>query len=246
MAPVAAPVPQWLAPFSQEARDAVTGFLDLPGRRVACLDADGTLWAEDVGEAFLRWLAEGRMLPPVDKSRGSDEVWAEYEARVHADRAAGYAWAVLNMAGLAEADVVRLCRQHAAAWPNYRPEMRALIRGMREAGAEVWIVSASNRWVVEAVAPRIGVDPACTIAMATEVEDGRLTDRLVPPPICGAGKVEAILDRIGCAPGLAAGDGMGDFEMMQTAAFRFAVGRHDRSTELVRKSREIGWPVHLF
>lgn len=239
-------MPEWLLPFSQEVRAAVASFLATPARRVACLDADGTLWSEDIGEAFLRWLAEGRLLPAIDPARDPSDVWSEYEARVRKDRAAGYAWAVELMAGLDEADVIRWCRQMAAAWPNYRPQMRALVEGMRAAGAEVWLVSASNRWIVEAAAPRMGADPAKVIAMATEVSDGRLTDRLIPPPICGAGKVRAIEERIGCRPGLAAGDSFGDLEMLEAASVRVVLGRSDRPSELPRRAEEWGWAVHLF
>lgn len=233
-----------LAHFTEEVREAVTRFLELPGRRVACLDADGTLWAADIGEAFLRWLAEGGLLP--GQGGDADTVWLKYEDKVRQDLTGGYAWAVQCMAGLSEGDVVRWCRQLAAAWPNYRPQMRGLIRFLRDEGAEVYIVSASNRWVVEAAAPRIGVDPACTIAMATQVENGVLTDRLVPPPICGPGKIQAILERVGCLPGLAMGDGMGDLAVLEAARYRVVVGPHDRETELVRHARLAGWPVQVF
>jgi HAD superfamily phosphoserine phosphatase-like hydrolase len=238
-------LPAWLAPFAPAFRDALLPLLapsDPP--RLACFDADGTLWAEDLGEAFFRWLIAGHLLPRVDCSR---DVYAEYEARVREDRAAGYAWCVQCMAGIAETDLQRWSRQMAAAWPNYRPEMVSLARGLAASGVEVWMVSASNRWVVQASAPRAGFDPSNVIAMQVEVEGGTLTDRPVRPLICHGGKVEAIHQRFGRRADLAFGDSLGDLEMLSDAAHPFVIGRHDKpGAALLEVARDKGWPVHLF
>ena len=239
-------VPAWLEPFPCEVREAILPVLEAGAqtRRVACFDADGTLWPEDIGEAFFRWLIAGAMLPHVDCSRN---VYADYEARVHADRAAGYAWCVASMAGLAEADVARWTRQLAAAWPNYRPAMVELVRGLSDAGVETWLVSASNRWIVRAAAPHVGADPERVIAITTRVRDGRMTDEVIHPVICEAGKVEAIDAVIGQRPDLAFGDSLGDLQMLEAAVHPVVIGRHDRAdADLVRIGRERGWAVHLF
>jgi len=68
---------------------------DLPGG-VALFDADGTLWREDVGEAFLRHLVS---LGLVQLPDGSDPYEA-YERAVDRDRASGYAYAAQLQAGL--------------------------------------------------------------------------------------------------------------------------------------------------
>lgn len=235
---------EWLAPFSLQVRAVITDVATRPGKRVACLDADGTLWAEDIGEAFFRWLIAGHLLTYVDCNK---DVYSEYEERVRKNRAEGYAWAVQCMAGLAERDVVMWCRQMAAAWPNYRPQMRELVKGLSKSGVDVWLVSASNIWLVRAAAPYLGADPEKVIAISVEVQDGVLTDRIVRPIICNEGKVEAIKEKIGRAPDLAVGDSLGDLEMLEYANRAVVIGRHDRAdAPLLRVANERGWPVHLF
>jgi len=237
--------PAWLEPFSPAFRAALQPWVAPSSEpRLACFDADGTLWGEDVGEAFFRWLIAGRLLPRVDCTR---DVYAEYERRVEEDRARGYMWAVQSMAGLAEVDVVRWSRQLAAAWPTQRAAMTGLTRGLASLGYDVWIVSASNRWIVEAAAPSVGVDPAKVVAMAVEVEDGALTDRPVVPLVCREGKVQAIRARFGRRPTLAFGDSVGDLEMLEDAEQPFVIGRRDKpAVSLLATARERGWPVHLF
>src|SRR2546423_12579683 len=66
---------------------------------IAVFDADGTLWREDVGEAFLRHLVS---LGWVKLPDGSDP-YEEYERRVDRDKASGYAFAAQLQAGLEQA-----------------------------------------------------------------------------------------------------------------------------------------------
>lgn len=239
--------PGWLEPFSRPVADAVLRVLDgAPGRRTACFDADGTLWSEDIGEASFRFLLAGGALPALPGA-DAEAVYRDYEARVDADRATGYAWAVQCMAGVAEADVRRWSRQMAYAWPNYRPAMIGLLRGLADAGVEVWVVSASSAWVVRAAVARYGVAPDRVIAMESVVRDGVLTDEMVRPLICLAGKVSAIDRYIGVRPDLAAGDSTGDLAMLQAAREPIVIGRNDQpDNALVREAQACGWPVHKF
>jgi HAD superfamily phosphoserine phosphatase-like hydrolase len=218
--------------------------LDREGeRRVACFDADGTLWTEDIGESFLRWLLGGPLEGLVEED---PETYEKYEARVRASLTDGYGWAVQMMQGLCERDVARWARQLVQAWPTYRPVMLALVGGLAEAGVEVWIVSASNHWVIAAAGARLGLPAEQTIAVRVEVEGGILTDRLVHPIPCEGGKVAAIDRWIGRRPDLAVGDGLGDLAMLESAALRLAVGRKaSKNAPLLRIARERAWQIYL-
>lgn len=215
------------------------------GRPLACFDADGTLWAEDIGEGMLRWLAAGGLLPGTRAPW--THVWAEYEARVREDRCAGYAWAVAAMEGLREDDVVRWSRQFAAAWPCYRPAMVRLLRGLCEAGVEVVLVTATSRWLVEAAAECMGLPSVRVLGIEVRVHDGVLTGEVVRPVTCRAGKVEAIRLHLARMPDLAVGDSAGDLEMLEVAGRPVVVGRRDQPrAEMVLLARERGWPVQWF
>src|SRR5947208_798101 len=79
---------------------------------VAAFDADGTLWREDVGEAFLRHLVA---LGWVRLPDGSDP-YEEYERRVDQDKRSGYVFAAQLQAGLAVADVEAEADRFAREW----------------------------------------------------------------------------------------------------------------------------------
>lgn len=214
-------------------------------RPLACFDADGTVWSEDIGEGMLRWLAAGGLLPGTRAPW--QEVWAEYEAKVREDRCAGYAWAVQVMEGLREADIVRWSHQFAAAWPNYRPAMVGLLQALEQAGAEVVIVTATNRWLVQAAARQMGLNPDNVLGIETRVQEGVLTGEVIQPVTCRAGKVLAIRGRLGRMPDLAVGDSVGDLEMLEVAGRVVVAGRRDHPrAEMVRIARERGWPVQWF
>jgi HAD superfamily phosphoserine phosphatase-like hydrolase len=239
-------LPPWLKPFSPPFRRAVLEALRRKpaGPRLACFDADGTLWSEDIGEAFFRWLIASDRLPAL---RGQRDIYEAYEARVREDRTAGYAWAVQAMAGNREEDVLEWSRWLVAAWPNVRPAMVGLVRGLQAEGVETWIVSASNLWTIRAAAPFVGFDSAQTMGIAVRARDGVLTDEVVRPVVCMEGKVEAIRARFGADPLLAVGDSLGDLAMLESAACPLVVGRRDqKGAALLGIAAQRGWAVHLF
>lgn len=212
---------------------------------LACFDADGTIWEEDIGEAMLRWLAAGRLLPKVRAPW--ERVYYRYERLVLADRCAGYAWAVAVMAGIKEENLTRWCEQFAAAWPNYRPKMLSLIAGLTDLGVEVAIVSATSRWLVEAAMRRVKLGSLKVLGIETKVEKGKLTREILEPVPCGKGKVLAIRKHFGRMPDLAVGDSIGDLEMLEAAQRAVVVARRgEKETEMLKIARARGWPVLWF
>lgn len=206
-------------------------------------DADGTLWSEDIGEGFLKQLiADKALVSPA----ATGDIWAAYDARVRADKASGYAWAAQAMAGLTEADVAARAEAYAATFvpAHLFPGMRALLSEARTRGCEVWIVSASNEWIVRAAAPLLGLDPSHAVGIRVAVKDGTLTDTVVPPVTYRAGKVDAILARVGRLPSLVSGDSAGDLEMLAAATGAGLFVEHDYTDPAVLGlARERGWLV---
>ncbi|NMB74799.1 MAG: haloacid dehalogenase-like hydrolase [Myxococcales bacterium] len=119
------------------------------------------------------------------------------------------------------------------------PAMARLLARLRGAGVETWIVSASNRWTVEVFAEEhLGIGPGRVLGIAPLVAGGRITAQRDPdmPVTGGAGKVEAIDRHIGLRPLLAAGDSMGDFEMLGVATRLCLI--IDRGNRELRKNVE--------
>jgi phosphoserine phosphatase len=118
--------------------------------------------------------------------------------------------------------------------------MRELVWGLRRAGWEVWVVTASPEVLVQAVAEHLGFPPDRVIGMRSVLgPDGRYLPRLRGAVTFREGKLEAIRSHIGSEPGFAAGDSLSDEPMMAAARRALLV---DRGAEGLRtRALERGW-----
>ncbi len=211
-----------------------------PPGSVAVFDADGTLWADDIGESFFEWLIEGRRLLGVDYSR---DIFADYVALCERDKAVGYGSIGPIMAGIEEETLNRWCADYFAAHFEARifKAQAALVDRLHGAGWQVWIVSASPRWIVAAGGVRLGIPAARSLGVDVVVEGGVLTDRLIEPVPCGPGKAALIEARVGVRPTLASGNAMTDLEMMLMATgLTLAI---NPSEALREEATRRGWAV---
>ncbi len=224
-----------MIPAELAARVAAAG-RSTPGA-LAAFDADGTLWREDIGEAFLRHLVS---LGWVTLPDGSDPYEA-YERRVDQDRAAGYAYAAQLQAGLLEERVAGEAATFARAWvpPRLIADTAALRALCARAGLSPVVISASALPIVRAAAPLAGFQRWAGIE--TRVVSGRFTEELVPPVTYAAGKVAkaAALGPLA----LACGDSLtGDLGMLSAASIAVVVAPAAGSP-LSLEARRRGWPV---
>ena len=207
----------------------------------AAFDCDGTLWSGDVGEAFFRWEMEQGLI--------SEEVASWARAR-HKDYRAGLVdedtmcgEMVTLHHGLGDSDL------HAAAGTFFYqnmiltifPVMETLVKKLHDTGCEIWAVSSSNQWVVQAGARHFGIPPERTLSAEVFIEQGRVTDRLVRVP-SGPGKPQAIQDVVGRIPDAAFGNSKWDADMLAMAKAGFAV---NPSPELEHAARKNGWTVYF-
>ncbi|MDP3235143.1 MAG: haloacid dehalogenase-like hydrolase [Myxococcales bacterium] len=216
---------------------AVRPFLDSDAPQIAVFDADGTLWRGDVGEDLLRYLAATRLVV--------SDAYARYDALVEHAPVEAYGYAVQVMAGLREAELQAVCTTFFAQryFGRVFPFVRPLFDVLRHAAVTPWLCSASPRWIVEAGAKVLGVEPEHVIGVDAEVEAGVLTDRLRLPVTAGPGKVEW-LSRRGVTPGFSAGNGELDLDMLQAARHRLVIAPPDGvENGLVRHARRSGWPI---
>ena len=180
-------------------------------------DADGTIWAGDVGEAFLKWQLENSMLQP-EQTFMINQKWAQFEAGSVSDEEI-WTLAATGQAGLQATDVAEVAdRFFRDTHTNmiFEP-IRDSIRSLLAGGVDVWIVSASQKWIVEAGASRFGIDPSHVIAVTPIVEDGVITSEPVQPVPYGEGKSVAIRETIGRTPDIVLGNSEGDVPMLRLA-----------------------------
>lgn len=209
---------------------------------VAVLDADGTIWEDDLGEDALRALAaEGRLA-----AWAGEQPYATYEAAVERDRDVGYALGAAMLEGWEEGALRAWCQGFYQA--HYAQKVfaaqKALVDRLQAAGWQVWVVSASPFWMVEAGARALGVPEGQILGIRVQVEQGRLTKNLHEPITSGEGKVAAIAQVIGRRPDLAVGNSMGDAPMMlHSQGQAIAI---NPSAELEALAARQGWHIELW
>jgi HAD superfamily phosphoserine phosphatase-like hydrolase len=209
---------------------------------LAVFDCDGTLWSGDVGERFFNWELNHGVV--------SDEVvrWArarhaEYKAgNVSEDDMCGE-MATLHK-GLLEAEVLRLSADFFAEHFTRRifPEMRQLVAELQSSGCDVWAVSSTNQWTIQAAMEHFGIDKGKILAALSKVENGIITDQLVRVP-SGIGKPKAILEVVGRPPDVSFGNSRWDADMLRISRYPVAVNPNPDLEELARdREWTIYWP----
>lgn len=222
---------------------AVEEVARLGPRAAAAFDADGTVWAGDIGEDLLRELALHRRLlhaPPGDP-------YARYEHLFHSDPARAFAYCVEVMKGLAIADVERWSDELYRARFEARvfPGVRAVLARLRAAGVQIWVVSASNAVTLRRAALGLGLEPEKVLAVEGAVDEaGRYRGEVLGPVTCGAGKVEALRAHLRAPPEIAFGNSLLDLEMLEHARRAVVVAPQGQEGAAVGLARSRGWPVH--
>jgi len=209
---------------------------------LAVFDCDGTLWSGDVGERFFDW----------ELKRGvvSDEIvrWArarhaEYKkGNVSEDDMCGEM--VTLHRGLRVEEILRLSAEFFAEHfiQHIFTEMRQLIRELQSSGCDVWAVSSTNQWTIQAAMRHFGIGEDKILAALSKVENGIITDQLVRIP-SGIGKPKAILEVVGRPPDVAFGNSRWDAEMLRIARYPVAVNPNPDLEELARQREwTIYWP----
>jgi phosphoserine phosphatase len=118
--------------------------------------------------------------------------------------------------------------------------MQELIRRLQDSGSDIWAVSSTNEWVIQAAMRHFKIDQKKILAAAVEIDNGRITDRLIRVP-SGAGKPRAIRDVIRKDPDAAFGNSRWDADMLAIARHGFAV---NPNPDLEQMARAKGWTIY--
>jgi HAD superfamily phosphoserine phosphatase-like hydrolase len=205
-------------------------------------DCDGTLWSGDAGERFFDWELRRGVLAD-DVARWVRARYADYKAgKVTEDEMCGEM--VTIHSGLVESDVRRLAGEFFDGnfVGHIFPEMRHLVQRLQSQGCDVWAVSSTNEWVIQAAMKHFGIDQKKILAAAVEIDAGRITDRLIRVP-SGEGKPQAIREVIGKNPDAAFGNSRWDAAMLTIAQHSFAVNPNPDLEQMAsERSWKIYWP----
>jgi phosphoserine phosphatase len=208
--------------------------------KLAVFDCDGTLWSGDAGADFFYWEIERGLLAK------SVADWA-------LDRYKGYlAGTVDELTICGEMvtihDGVRLEIIRNAAREFFRenvarrtfPEMLELTRQLAQQGCEIWAVSSTNDWVIEAGVKEFGIPATRVLAACVECADGSATGKLIRVPTDEL-KVTAINEVIRRTPDAVFGNSIHDFAMLEIARDAYAV---NPSPDLEKAAEARGWRIY--
>ena len=207
---------------------------------IAVFDCDGTLWSGDAGADFFYWEIErglvGRELGEWARAR-----YKEYEAgKVGEEQMCGEM--VTMNRGLRYDALQKAAADfyHEVVEQREFPEMHELIRRLRQQRCDIWAVSSTNNWVVEAGAERFGIARDHVLAACVHLEDGRLSDGLIRVPTDEL-KAVAIREVIAKPVDAVFGNSVHDQAMLEMAKHPFCV---NPTPELEQVARERGWSMY--
>jgi phosphoserine phosphatase len=225
--------------MSAKAAEFIQSVLQLKPR-LAVFDCDGTLWAGDAGEGFFDWELE-RGIVSQEMVRWARARYAEYQAGKVSEDDMCSDMVTVNR-GLPEAEVLHASVQYfdENMARQIFPEMKELVLRLHDLRCDVWAVSSTSDWGIQAGMRHFNIPPDRIIAAAAVVENGTITDKMVRVP-SGKGKPQAIHDVIGRIPDAVFGNSIWDADMLEIARYPFVI---NSTPQLQAIARERRWPVY--
>src|SRR3954463_137382 len=208
--------------------------------QLAVFDCDGTLWEGDGGKDFLYWEAQAGVLPNAVKQWALPRYESYQRGEVEEETMCGEMTSL--HAGIPVKDIEAAAETFVATVIEKRIflEMQTLVHLLIKDGCEIWAVSSTNTWVIEAGARRFGIPKEHVIAAAVICKDGIATKELVRVPT-GRGKAAAIREIIRRTPDAVFGNSVHDAAMLEVARHPFAINPNPDLLELAH-SRD--WTVY--
>jgi HAD superfamily hydrolase (TIGR01490 family) len=211
---------------------------------LALFDLDNTLLAGDSDHAWGDFLCARNIIDSADYKARNDAFYRDYLAGcLNMTDYLNFSLAILGRSSMQQlnewhAEFMRECIE-----PMITPKALALLDQHREAGDELVIITATNRFVTAPIAKRLGVQHL--LATECEVIDGRYTGRTTDIPCFREGKVTRLqrwLDEQGQSMqgSYFYSDSMNDLPLLNCVQHPVAV---DPDPKLRAHAQQQGWPI---
>ena len=160
---------------------------------LALFDLDNTLIAGDSDYEWGKWLVHKNKVDKDHYKRMNEQFYQDYEAGV-LDIYAYLDFALAPLAQIEPAELDALHREfmEQIIAPMWLPSAEKLLARHREKGDLLVIISATNRFIVEPICHKLGVEEI--IATEPERINGRYTGKVSGVPSYQQGKVERLHD----------------------------------------------------
>lgn len=225
---------------------------------------DNQAWAWDTG-AFVGWTPEQvreytrrvvarELAQPLHiETLNSDDPLAIEFTRAMEPRHAVHNAQVLETAEMRAGKIDKgQLKLELARGVRERAEMRMLLHEFRRAGWDVFVLSASPIWQVQAFAERYFFPTQNVVGMQRAIVKGKITAAFEPPCSWGDGKVDAYQMFVTRErpPNFCAGDSVGDWKLLEwaTDAALLVEPTRDALREFARWKQSVGetWLIQEF
>ncbi len=212
--------------------------------RLALFDLDNTLLGGDSDHAWGDWLCARGILDGVAYKARNDAFYQDYLAgKLDIQEYLNFSLEILGRSEMRQLADWHLEFMKECIEPIILPRGEALLAEHRAAGDRLLIITATNRFVTQPIAARLGVETL--IATECEMADGRYTGRTTDVPCFKEGKVTR-LNRWLAENGLDLSDSafysdsMNDLPLLEQVTRPVAV---DPDPTLRAEAERRGWPV---
>ena len=163
-----------------------------PRKRLALFDLDHTLLPIDSDYSWGVFTQEIGWTDPVVFKERNDEFFEHYKAgTLDIHEYVRFATEAVRLRGPVEAQAAHERFMRTVIGPAIRPEALALVRGHRERGDQVVIVTATNEFITRPIARAFGVEELIAVQLARG-QDGWITGEISGVPSAREGKVARV------------------------------------------------------
>lgn len=184
----------------------------------AVFDADGTLWDHDVGSGFFKYQIANQLLGSLDK-KSLEEHSAQYFDLTTRHKA------LLRLAQINKGVRLSTLRGWIKDYLKsispiaFIPEQIELIKYLQSKNIEIFVVTASLKWLIEEATSSLGIAIKNCIGVSTKIQDGVVTDIQSGEITWGDEKLTEFLKHTnGVKPLLSSGNSMGDLALLKNAS----------------------------
>lgn len=183
------------------------------GPHFAAFDADGTLWANDVGENFFQYQIDHCNIPALKKI----DPWEHYLNLKKEHPPTAYMWLAKICNGYPIGEVETWAKEAAQKYPpQVFPEQKELITELQKRDIKIYVVSASVEWSVTGALKEAGFTNIKALGVKTKVIGRNVSDEPSGHVTWREGKKKAFLAATANKPPmLSLGNTLGDLHLLE-------------------------------
>ncbi|MFD1259523.1 histidinol-phosphatase [Entomomonas asaccharolytica] len=212
--------------------------------KLALFDLDNTLLAGDSDHAWGDWLCKWGILDKAHYKAKNDEFYERYQAgTMDVMEYLNFSLAILGKASVKQLHEWQLQFMRDTVEPMILKKGEELLEQHRKEGHKLVIITATNRFITEPIAKRLGVNNL--IATECEMKDGHYTGRPTGVPCYQEGKVTRLKDWLKQNNADLEGsyfysDSKNDLPLLSLVENPVAV---DPDEDLKKHAQTQGWPI---